>query len=138
MIKKILIAFDASEAAQKAFSCGLDLACKYMAEIVVVSVVRIAEPPEDVETEAAIESATEFFEKQFAILRNQAAARNIRSQFLVRAGHPADQIVLVASEEKVDVIVMGHRGRSRVSRWLLGSISKRVLSYAHCSVFIVR
>jgi len=37
------------------------------------------------------------------------------------------------------MIVMGHRGKSSfIDRWLLGSISKRVLSYATCTVTIVR
>ncbi|RJP19684.1 MAG: universal stress protein [Candidatus Omnitrophota bacterium] len=33
---------------------------------------------------------------------------------------------------------MGHRGKSIVQRWLLGSVSKRVLSYAPCSALIAR
>ena len=138
MMTKIVIAYDGSEPSRKAFEVGLDLASKYAAEAVVLSVARVAEPPEDVETEATIESATEFYEKQFAGLRQQAAAKGVQARFEVRPGHPADQIVLAAKQEQADVIVMGHRGRSRVSRWLLGSISKRVLSYAPCSVFIVR
>jgi nucleotide-binding universal stress UspA family protein len=36
------------------------------------------------------------------------------------------------------MIVMGHRGKSRLQRWLLGSVSKRVLSYAPCTVTVVR
>ncbi|NTW36308.1 MAG: universal stress protein [Syntrophobacteraceae bacterium] len=35
-------------------------------------------------------------------------------------------------------IVMGHRGESFLQRWLLGSVAKRVLSYAHCTVVVVR
>jgi nucleotide-binding universal stress UspA family protein len=138
MMKKVLIAYDGSEHSKKAFDVGLDLASRYAAEVIVLAVARVAEPPEDVETEAAIESASEFYEKQFVDLRQQATAKGVKAQFEIRPGHAADQIVLVAKQEGVDVIVMGHRGRSRVSRWLLGSISKRVLSYAHCSVFIVR
>ncbi len=138
MMKKLLIAYDGSEQSKKAFDVSLDLALKYASEVIVLSVVRVAEPPEDVETEAAIDSATESYEKQFVDLRQAAAAKGVEARFEVRPGHPADQIVLVAREERADVIVMGHRGRTRVSHWLLGSISKRVLSYAHCSVFIVR
>jgi nucleotide-binding universal stress UspA family protein len=137
-MKKLLIAYDGSEQSKKAFDVGLDLALKYAAEVIVLSVARVAEPPEDVETEAVIESVTECYEKQFADMRQESAAKGVKARFEVRPGHPADQIVLVAKEEQADVIVMGHRGRTRVAHWLLGSISKRVLSYAHCSVFIVR
>jgi nucleotide-binding universal stress UspA family protein len=38
----------------------------------------------------------------------------------------------------VDAIVMGHRGESLLQKWLLGSVAKRVLSYAHCTVIVVR
>lgn len=38
----------------------------------------------------------------------------------------------------VDAIVMGHRGESFIQRWLLGPVAKRVLSYAHCTVMVVR
>lgn len=137
-MKRVLIAYDGSEHSKKAFDVGLDLASKYAAEVVVLSVARVSEPPDDVETEAAIESATELYKKQFEDLRQQAAAAGVKAEFEVRAGHPADQIILAAKDKRADVIVMGHRGRSRVTHWLLGSISKRVLSYAHCSVFIVR
>jgi nucleotide-binding universal stress UspA family protein len=56
----------------------------------------------------------------------------------VRVGHPAEQIVHLANIEKVDAIVMGRRGESFLQRRLLGSVAKRVLSYAHCTVVIVR
>lgn len=39
---------------------------------------------------------------------------------------------------KADTIVMGHRGESRLQQWLLGSVAKRVLSYAHCTVVVAR
>jgi len=58
--------------------------------------------------------------------------------FEVRTGHPAEQIVMMANEEKVDAIVMGHRGQGFVQRWLMGSVAKRVLTYAPCTVVVVR
>jgi nucleotide-binding universal stress UspA family protein len=96
------------------------------------------EPPQEVETEAFIERTTEYFESYFAKLRDTAGRLGLNPRFEVRVGHPADQIVHMANQESVDMIVMGHRGKSMIQRWLLGSISKRVLSYAHCTVSIVR
>jgi len=58
--------------------------------------------------------------------------------FQVKVGHPAEQIVQTAKVEKADAIVMGHRSETLLQKWLLGSVAKRVLSYAHCTVFIVR
>lgn len=138
MIKKVLVAYDASESAERAFDFALDIASKYSAELIVFSVVRLPEPPVDVETQSLVESGEEYYNERFATLREKAAAVGVTPRFEVAVGHPAEQIVHKADEEKVDLIVMGHRGRSFVQRWLLGSVSKRVLSYAHCAVTIVR
>lgn len=138
MIQRILVAYDTSEQSFKAFELGLDLAQRYSAELIVLSVARPPEPPQEVEAEAFIERTTEYFESHFAKLREVAAGKGLTPRFEVRIGHPADQIIHMANQEAVDMIVMGHRGKSMIQRWLLGSISKRVLSYAHCAVSIVR
>ncbi|OYV66340.1 MAG: hypothetical protein B7Z74_11310 [Deltaproteobacteria bacterium 21-66-5] len=56
----------------------------------------------------------------------------------ILTGNPADQIVRYAHEKKCDVVILGHRGKSRVEDWLLGSVPKRVSSYAPCNVIIVK
>jgi nucleotide-binding universal stress UspA family protein len=56
----------------------------------------------------------------------------------VRDGDPGTQIVAAARDEVADLIVMGSRGRTRLTSVLLGSVSRKVLSHAPCSVLIVR
>jgi len=34
--------------------------------------------------------------------------------------------------------VLGHRGKSFFARWLIGSVSKQVMHYAHCTTTVVR
>lgn len=48
----------------------------------------------------------------------------------------AHEILLKAEEWKADLIVMGDRGRSPLSRFFLGSVSNNVLRHAHCSVWV--
>ena len=138
MIGRLLVAYDGSEQAEKAYKLALDVASRYSAAMIVLSVARPPEPPVAVELEAVLESATEYFEDQYKRLREQAAAVGIDPVFEVRVGHPAEQIVHRANEVKADAIVMGHRGESFIQKWLLGSVAKRVLSYAHCTVIVVR
>jgi nucleotide-binding universal stress UspA family protein len=138
MISKLLVAYDGSEQSEKAYAMAVDMASKYSAKMIVLSVARPPEPPVAVELEAVLESATEYYKGHFKSMREQAAALGIDATFQVRVGHPAEQIVHMANEEKVDAIVMGHRGESFLQRWLLGSVAKRVLSYAHCTVVVVR
>jgi nucleotide-binding universal stress UspA family protein len=60
-------------------------------------------------------------------------------QQMMRVGVPAEEIVKVARELQVHVIVVGSRGntlRQHLRRWLLGSTSRRVLETAPCPVMI--
>jgi nucleotide-binding universal stress UspA family protein len=138
MFKKLLVAYDGSEHAMRAFDMAVAIAEADGAEIVVVSVALPAEPATMVETTAAIESASEHYKQQFAELRKKAEDRGVAVRFKIAVGHVAEQIIRAATQEAADMIVMGHRGKSLVERWLLGSVSKRVISYAPCSVLIAR
>ena len=53
-------------------------------------------------------------------------------------GNPAEKIMKVASKQHADLIVMGAKGLSAIDRFLLGSVSTRVVQHAHCSVLVVR
>jgi nucleotide-binding universal stress UspA family protein len=138
MIGKLLVAYDGSQQSEKAFAMALDMASHYSAKVIVIAVARPPEPPIAVEMEAVLESATEYYQGQFQKLKEKAILLGVEARFEVRVGHPAEQIIHLANEEQVEAIVMGHRGESFLQRWLLGSVAKRVLSYAHCTVVVVR
>ena len=53
-------------------------------------------------------------------------------------GHPAESIVDEAERGKFDLIIVGHRGRHGVQRFLMGSTATRVVTHAHCDVLVVR
>ncbi len=55
-----------------------------------------------------------------------------------RKGDPATMIVDEAEKEAADVIVMGTRGLNTAQRWLIGSVSSRVVQHAPCNVLVVR
>ncbi|GAB4261375.1 MAG: universal stress protein [Thermoleophilia bacterium] len=140
MLERILVAYDCSESGTKTFTFGVELAQKYGAELHVISVARLPEPPDMVETERIVEEATEHFQSCFKELEQLAAGWGVQPQFAIRVGHPAEQIIHRAAELSADAIVIGHRGHSLsfVERWLVGSVAKRVLTYAHCTVIVVR
>lgn len=138
MVTKLLMAYDGSKQSDKAFTFALDMASRYSAQILVLAVARPPEPPVQVEMAAALESAQRYYQEHFHRLGEHSATAGIDAVFQVKVGHPAEQIVHLAKEEQADAIVMGHRGETLLQRWLLGSVAKRVLSYAHCTVIIVR
>ena len=134
----ILIAHDGSAPADRAFEFALELARKFGAKLSVLSVVRPPEPPDEVETEAVVESAKEHHEQAFERLRSRFSEPSVPLEFAVTVGHPAEQIVHYAESHGIDHIVMGHRGKTFFRRWLLGSVSKQVIHYAHCTTTVVR
>jgi nucleotide-binding universal stress UspA family protein len=141
MIKKILVAFDGSEQSYKAFDFALETSqlCPGAApETIVLSVAQPPEPIDIVEMDAIIDSATQHYEELFKGLREKAKEKGLEIKTEVAIGHPADQIVRYASENHCDMVVVGQRGKSKIESWLLGSVSKRVATYAPCTVTIVK
>jgi nucleotide-binding universal stress UspA family protein len=57
---------------------------------------------------------------------------------ICRLGNPADEILNVASEKNVDLIVTGAKGLGAIARFLLGSVSTRIVQHSSCSVLVVR
>lgn len=53
-------------------------------------------------------------------------------------GHPGNELVHLADKERADLVVIGARGLNAVQRFFLGSVSEKVVKYAHCSVLVVR
>lgn len=57
---------------------------------------------------------------------------------LCQLGKPAEEIMKVASKHGADLIVMGAKGLGAIARFLLGSVSTRVVQHSSCSVLVVR
>jgi nucleotide-binding universal stress UspA family protein len=138
MFGRILVAYDGSAPARSAYAAALDMAAKYASEVYVVAVARPPEFAEEVETEAALESAREHLAKKFGELEGEAARLGVKPHLSVVTGHPAEQIVRAAEEYDIELIILGHRGHGVFERWLLGSVSRAVIAYAHCAVMVVR
>ena len=138
MYRKILVGYDGSAAAKKAFDSAFNLAKSHGAELHVLTVSRPPEIGDDVETEAVIENSREHHLKLLAPLQRRTEQAGVKGHFQVAVGHPAEQIIMTADKHQVDLIVVGDRGRSRFARLLLGSVSKTVVQYADRPVLVVR
>ncbi len=75
-------------------------------------------------------------------LLEQSAQKLIKAGFtaepVCELGRPAEEIMEVASNHHADLIVMGAKGLDAITRFLIGSVSTRVVQHAHCSVLVVR
>lgn len=66
------------------------------------------------------------------------AQAGIRAHMLLHQGDAATEILQFTREHKVDLVVCGSRGLSSITGWLLGSVSRKLVHYANCSVLIVK
>ena len=69
---------------------------------------------------------------------DRLTAAGLATEIDVRHGDPAHEIIRAATDWEADLIVMGTRGRTGLERLLLGSVARKVLQHAPCSVLIER
>src|SRR5437773_938477 len=136
-IKTILNATDFSEASNDAHEAACALARQNQAHLIVLYV---AEKPVISSIEKASElSEEEFQQKLWDTLRGpreQEAGLDVEHR--VEEGDPIKQIVRVAEENQVDLIVMGASGHTGLLRWLTISVTEEITRNAPCSVLMVK
>ena len=133
---KILLATDGSEDAQLAATTSVDLSKRLDAELHVVYVRHVLDPGfESRMHEHAGEAAKNKLEEQ---VQKMKEASGEVTQAHARVGLPSAEILRLAEELGVGLIVMGSRGLGGIRRALMGSVSDSVVRHAHCPVLVVR
>ena len=139
MFSHIVIAWDGSDHARRAFDYGLGISEKFGARLQLISVARHAEHAETQdERQDSRRQARRFYESGATELLESARKRGVKADLLiVEGGHPAEAIVDTARKVGADLIIVGRRGLSGVTRFLIGSVSDRIARYAHCPVLVI-
>jgi nucleotide-binding universal stress UspA family protein len=138
LFRKILVGYDGSKQSEHAVTVAFNLSHCSDAKVLVFAVARPPEPATRVELEGMLDNAREHFEEGFKRIRERAQEEDVEVETAIAVGHPTEQIIHRAETDKVDLIVLGHRGVSRFERFIIGSTSEKVLRYAHCPVMVVR
>ena len=144
----ILIATDGSEYADNALEFVLRFPFPRDSRMTVLAVVddipmlpAELDALDDIQVEAlnaANKRLKEEAEKRVAREGERLREDGWTGETLVRNGNPVDEILRAAEEIDADLVVLGSHGTGRAKRFLLGSVSDRVLEYAACSVLIVK
>jgi len=141
MFRKILLAIDGSEHSMKAADSALKLATIDDAQVEILYVCRILEHymRDSAELIDSLEKKLmEESEEIIAKAEEKFKDTGIQYTTKILQGDAAEVICDEAEENEIGVIVMGSRGLSGISRFVMGSVSSKVLTHAHCSVLIVR
>jgi nucleotide-binding universal stress UspA family protein len=104
----------------------------------VIAVVPILIEAPRTEESTAPEHGTREAKRQLDEARSILADEGIEAEFVLAVGNPAAEVISAAEERDADLIVVGHRGRSAISRFIEGSVSDRVVRHATCDVLVVR
>ena len=141
--KRILVPIDFSESSKKALGSSITLAKTFQAELVLMYVVETAVYPADfgfgqVTVPGIEREMTERGEAELGKLVKSQIAGAVPSRTLVCTGKPFLEIIKVAEEEKVDLIVIATHGHTGVEHILFGSNAEKVVRKAPCDVLVVR
>jgi len=142
MYKRILVPLDGSALAKKALDEAERLAKFFSAEIILFQVVPfmpIYGSPELVTPFIIDEKQKESAERYLFNLAEELKKREFKVTTMVRTGQQvALEIIDYAKESGTDLIVMCTHGRSGITRWMLGSVTQKVLSRAETPVLLIR
>jgi nucleotide-binding universal stress UspA family protein len=139
MFSKILQANDGSEHAFHALSLALLIAKQNNSVLHMISVEEIDYIPEFLE-EIREESGTAARRFHGVLKRAHAMAEAADVQLLthVATGHPVRDVVLLAADLKVDLLVIGATGHSALYERMVGSRADRIVQLAQCPVLAVK
>jgi nucleotide-binding universal stress UspA family protein len=140
LIQKIIIPIDGSESSAKAIEFGLGIAKVSSAKVILLEVIEDFGPlPGYYDAAPAGEDRVKWIsEQRFEKIHPILADTKVNWERKVVEGYPAEEICKLAEKEKVDLIVIGSRGHGILGRFVMGSVSDRVVHYAPCSVTVVR
>lgn len=123
-LKKILVPIDSADLALEVLPPARELARLFDARVVLLHVC------EGVACTIPVPEMTKAYE--------ELAAAGVAAEPLMKQGDPAVQILETCGEQGADLIAMTTHGHSGVSRWMLGSVTEKVLRASKVPVLIVR
>jgi nucleotide-binding universal stress UspA family protein len=148
MYNKILLPTDGSKYAEKAAMHAIWIASKSDAEIIALNVVDTSSlvglPAEDLTvrvTEILKQEAIKSLDKIESLIDEYKKEENFTGNIKLikesKEGSPADIILKMVDKENIDLIVMGTSGKHGIDRFLLGSVTEKVVRSADCPVLAV-
>ena len=147
MIKKILVATDASASSNRAVSEAAYLAAIHEAELLILHVIRDMQLPAQMKKVPELEA---FANTREDILRRVAedilleavdkakAGGAKKVQTAIGSGDPATSVIGFAKRRSIDTIVIGTRGLGKMKGLLMGSVSRKIVNNAEANCLIVR
>ena len=141
-LTQILVPVDFSPTARAAFKYALRLAAQFKSQLTLLNVTEPAFSPSFTKVRglpAFSEKKLTHAEKELRVLMNLAHVAGVsEARSTLRSGIASHEIVEVAKDLDVDLIVIGTHGYTGWKHFCIGSTAERVVRAAHCPVLVVR
>jgi universal stress protein A len=140
-IGKILVPTDFSSYSDQALLWGASLAERYASQMLLLHIIPQAVEGVSMhgsEGEQLMMDLEAKVEAQLHEMASEGLDERLPVEVKVAMGKPAEEILRVAREEGVDLIIMGTHGHGEWHQLLLGSTAETVFHNAPCQVFMVR
>lgn len=138
-MKEFLVAVDGSEGSDAAVDEALTLAGQAGAHVTFAFVRR---PPSAVlgypYYERLLRNELATARETVAAAESKAQEAGVEAESTILEGDPADEILSAADNRRVDMIVMGSRGRGALAGAVLGSVSSAVAQHANVPVLVAK
>ena len=148
---KILIAIDGSQQSINAAEYALDVAINQKANVqfIAITIIELAKlnlstfltaPTYGLEElEEKRKQAKQWQSKIEQLVRNKDKNIEFKSNILENPTLKVSSLIIdYAETEKVNLIVVGNRGRQGFKRLLLGSVASDIVTYSHCPILVVK
>ena len=138
-IKKIMVAVDFSDYSPKIVDYAGRLAEDLEAELIFVNVINqrdvnmvkhVTMYTDKISVKEYVDGLKQDRTEQMQNLLTQANCTRIPNRFLIKKGVPFVELIETAKEEKVDMVVMGTKGRGNITGVLFGSQAEKM--FRHC------
>jgi len=136
-----LVDDDLNAATQAAIRQGLEFAVCTKAQVTFCYVLEISEQALDRirdDKQNVFVTVEDFARNALQKIVQQAQSQGVSARFVLRTGSTWEQLLRQIDEEKHDLVLIGTRQRSAVTRTVFGSTAQRLLRTAACPVWIVK
>jgi nucleotide-binding universal stress UspA family protein len=148
-IKRILVPIDGSSYSLKAAKYAIEISRLQNAQISCIHVIAklpssyvhavpaIAGPAIQTYIDDIKKHAQSWFDQIIKIAESKGI-RNIKTDIFTDFDSIADTIINYASNNSIELIVMGTHGRTGIAKFFLGSVANDVTQHTHCPVLLIR
>jgi nucleotide-binding universal stress UspA family protein len=139
MFQRILLAWDGSEVALRAFDAAIDMSRRYEAELVAVSIAYSpAHAETDLDRRQTAEAAQRYLASTFAEVADRAQRAGVAVEHeIIEGATPTSALAAYAHEHGFDLIVCGHHHSRRAGRLLLRGVMQDLVEATSTPVLVI-